>query len=233
MTKWITGIAATLVVAILALQGSSVASAQGGTVAPNPEDVTIAQGPTIRQDVKEGKIFKDSDGHFQVVVILSSLNENSVTGEIEVLLDSSLYAYTGTGGPSGGSSALLIPMSRPVSPGTAEPYDLWIQAGPSARGDLEVSGIVRYWPIDPVSGVENKAAVKTLSWSQKVEVVEPSDPFGVPREVETPPAETPTPPTNDNDNDNGDPFEWEPWMYFVIAIIGILALIAIMRIIMN
>jgi len=235
MTKWITGIAAALVIAVLAMHGSSVASAQGGTVPdpetePKPEDVVLREGPTVSIVAVNGVIERGKDGHFQVVISNPLQNDYSIMGSVELNTSPTLYAYSAAGGPSGGVNLVLLPITDPIAPGTARAFDFFVQASTDSSSQVRANGRVTFWPTTGFNGVENRDVIKIVSWDTTFEVKESSNPFGAP-------APTPTPDTTATpvitDGLSGDGFELETWMYFVIAILGILALIAIMRIIMN
>jgi hypothetical protein len=177
------------------------------------------------------------------------LNDYDIVGEVELHLNPSLWAYSATGGPSGGGTLLLVPITNPISPGTAQPFDFWVQAGPQASATLPITGIVRYWPKDGASGVENKDANKTISWDTSFRVDEKSESFGVPRDIETG--------TFDQGADNAEDIEtgavdqgadntedlkpvvdggfddWNIVIIAILAVLGVLAVVAIFRIIMN
>lgn len=233
MKKWFIGIIGALVVSVLPMVGGGEAWAQGGgTVVPQAADIQLLEGPSMSFEALRGSITRDRDAHLQVTIVNSSLNDYSLVGEIEFKIPRTLTIGSSTDGASGGATSSIMQITNPISPGTAESFDLFIQAYPEAAGDLSMSAIVRYWAIDQSTGVENKADNRSISRDQIIKVVEPTDPGrigssdGGDAGAGNSQTDNQSTASESSSGDDDSSFELEWWM-IVLAILGVILAVAL------
>ena len=132
--------------------GVSLAAAQDDDSVP-----VFRESPSVKFDLLRGLISKDSAAHAQLVIVNSRLNEDSLVGEAVITFERTLYVLSTTDGATGGSTKLIVPITNPISPGSAESFDIFIQASPESPGVFKIDANVTLWPVDVTTGVENKS----------------------------------------------------------------------------
>jgi hypothetical protein len=232
MKKLFIGIIGALVVSMLpVVDGGQVWAQGGGTVPLQASDIKLIEGPSMSFEALRGSITAKRDAHLQITIVNSSLNDYSLVGEIEFKIPRTLTIGSSTDGASGGATSTIMQITNPISPGTAESFDLFIQAYPEATGDLSLSAIVRYWAIDLESGLENKADNRSISRDQIIKVIEPTDPGrfgsssdGSSSDSDNAQADTGSNASESNSDDSGFDLEW--WM-IVLAVLGVILAVAL------
>jgi hypothetical protein len=239
MKKWFIGIFGALVVSMLPLtNGGQVWAQDGGTVPLQAADIKFIEGPSIAFDALRGSIEKSKDAHVQITIVNSGLNDYSLVGEIEITLPRTLFAYSTTDGATGGNSKLLMQITNPIGPGSAESFDIFVQASPEATGNLSLNGIVRYWAMDQASGIENKVEDRSVSRDQIVKVVEATDAgrFGSSNDGSSGSSDTGSTSTGNTQTDSGSNasdssgddsgFDLE-WWIIVLGVLGVILAVAL------
>lgn len=122
-------------------------------------DLEFRKLPSANLAVLRDEITEGVPAHIQITIINSNLNDVSVVGEIVLSLPNTLLAHSTTDGATGGATTNHIAITNPISSGTAETYDIWVQASPESKRVYKIEAEVSMWPFDPESMVANKKHV--------------------------------------------------------------------------
>jgi hypothetical protein len=133
--------------------------ATAGVVGAQDRELEFLIQPISDLKVLRGTITEGAPAHIQITIINSKLNDVSISGEIVLTLPSTLLAHSTTDGATGGAVKNLIEITNPIASGTAETYDIWVQASPESPRYYKIDAEVITWPLDPLTMIADKTNV--------------------------------------------------------------------------
>ena len=135
-----------------------------GAITPTPAEAKFRVGPTLTLRPVNDVINKSQDGLVELYMYNPSLNDVTLTADIQVSVPSGIHVY-GAGFASGGAAG-TVAGTFTVPPGAARTININIKSEKTGTFTVHFTGL--YWPGD------DKDAFQQISLTHPLTVEEPS-----------------------------------------------------------
>lgn len=108
--------------------------------------------------------------HAQITVINPGSSDNNLEGQIIFDVPDYISIFSATGGASGGSAIISIPIN-PIAPGIAYPVDISVSASNDSIGSIpEIEATVELWPVGIESEEERSSRTTTMVFVELLQI---------------------------------------------------------------